>query len=156
MKILFLDHDGVICLYKNWGTRYNSTNELFDSFDKGAVTVLNDIIQKTDCEIVVSSDWRLYESLENMQKLYQKRGIIKVPIAYTPYLYSRLKSEIQRVSEIITWVEQNQPELWVAVDDMNLRELGEEHFVQTPKGKEGIKQCGLKDKILKRLGYESK
>ena len=41
MRILFLDHDGVICFGKD--------------FDKKAVKVLNQIIEKSDCEIIVNS-----------------------------------------------------------------------------------------------------
>ena len=28
MKVLFLDHDGVICLEKQWGTRYDKQQKL--------------------------------------------------------------------------------------------------------------------------------
>jgi hypothetical protein len=83
MKILFLDHDGVICLSNNWGGRskkwakYRSANPhsskekkdapvsvRFDDFDKKAIKILNEIIEETGCEIVVSSDWKLHATLE--------------------------------------------------------------------------------------------
>ena len=64
MKVIFLDHDGVICLYDNWGSRLKKQKEWggrklsmgpleipleyrFDNFDKKAVEVLNDILEKT-------------------------------------------------------------------------------------------------------------
>ena len=72
MKVIFLDHDGVICLSNNFGSRHKkqikvrtkmtqSIKELpvdarFDNFNKKAVKVLNEILLKTDAEIVVSSD----------------------------------------------------------------------------------------------------
>ena len=59
-KILFLDHDGVICLEKQWAGRYNKydqagkTSEMairdlpvysrFDDFDQDCVNVLNQIL----------------------------------------------------------------------------------------------------------------
>ena len=85
MKILFLDNDGVICLSSNWGgrskkwSRYRSENpessrELkdapvtvrFDDFDKKAVSILNEVLQETGAEIVVSSDWKLHGNLEEL------------------------------------------------------------------------------------------
>ena len=57
MKVLFLDHDGVICLSSQWGGRfkkkgYDSNPETpldirMDSFDTKAVKVLNQIIEET-------------------------------------------------------------------------------------------------------------
>jgi hypothetical protein len=50
---------------------------------------------------------------------------------------------------------------WVAVDDLNMSEKfgdvsggyqwGLNNFVWTPKPKEGIKQCGVKEKIINFL-----
>ena len=35
----------------------------FDNFDQKAVKVLNEILEQTDAEIVVSSDWRLHATI---------------------------------------------------------------------------------------------
>ena len=40
---------------------------------------------------------------------------------------------------------------YCAVDDMDLSALGDEHFVQCTHSREGIKQTGIKEKIIKRL-----
>jgi hypothetical protein len=48
MKILFLDHDGVICLSSEWGSRFKNKEGLdsvFDRFNEKAVRVLNQIIE---------------------------------------------------------------------------------------------------------------
>ena len=181
MKVLFLDHDGVICLPNNWGSRYKkqkafqkkhgfiSVNKMdvfhrFDSFDKKAVDVLNEIITITDLEIVISSDWRLYCTLEEMQKFYQKEGVIKSPIGFTP-IFKDIKDvpedfpwkmsiclEQQRAFEIKTWLNEN-PNVtnWVAVDDLDMRSeiWGLDNFVLCSKSSEGIKQSGVKEKIIK-------
>ena len=71
MKVLFLDHDGVICLSTEWGSRFNNgdgLDSLFDRFNPKAIKVLNQIIEETDCEIVVSSDWRFHCTSEVLKK----------------------------------------------------------------------------------------
>jgi len=169
--ILFLDHDGVICLSSEWGGRfkkkgYDNNPETpldirMDNFNAKAVKVLNEIIEETGCEIVISSDWKRWGTLEQMKEMYITRGI-KPPIDYTPDLkdfnegeYSLLKwrnlYDTIRVHEINEYLKNN-PDVthWVAVDDMNLSDL--ENFVMTTRPhNEGIKQCGLKEKIIKFL-----
>jgi hypothetical protein len=174
MKILFLDHDGVICLATEWGSRFKN-KEKFDRFNEKAVKILNKIIKETDCEIVVSSDWKNHVTLEQMQELYKIRGILKSPIDYTPdadysddFKWSReYEYEQSRCLEIKTWLK-NHPDVtnWVAVDDMSLSnkyyfeydkyrgEWGLENFVHTPLHNEGIKQSSVKDKIIKILNGE--
>jgi len=164
MKVLFLDHDGVICLAAQWGSRFKNKEGLdstFDRFDPKAIRILNEIIDKTDCEIVISSDWRFHATLEEMQELYRIRGIKKVPIDYTPDFSSTLeKAAESRSWEILDWVKAH-PEIthWAAVDDLDMSRhfnegkytFGFDNFVLTPRSKEGIKQCGIKEKIIKCL-----
>ena len=156
MKVIFLDHDGVICLQSEWGGRFKRDREgldsVFDDFNSKAIVILNKIIEATDCEIVVSSDWRHYATLEQMQEIYQIRGIKKSPIGMTGSVdYSNAQLlEKDRCVEIHQYLEKH-PEIteWVAVDDMDLSTLG--NFVQTPNSREGIKQTGIKEKIIKFL-----
>jgi hypothetical protein len=191
MKILFLDNDGVICLSNNWGGRtkkwakYRSENPdggkekkdapveyRFDDFDKKAIKVLNEIIEETGCEIVVSSDWKLHATLEELGDYYESQGIIKRPIALTPniqnctvhgnvFIWSpRWDLEQTRTIEIRQYLHDH-PEVthWVSVDDLNMGKIGEpwkdewaiDNFVLTPKSNEGIKQSGVKEKIIKFL-----
>jgi len=171
MKVLFLDHDGVICLSSEWGGRFkkkgfdsNPETPLdmrMDNFNKKAIKVLNEIIEITGCEIIISSDWKRHGTLEQMKEMYITRGI-KAPIAYTPDIKdfdedanSLLKWGNQydtiRVHEIKEYLK-NHPEVthWVAVDDMDLSELG--NFVMTKKPySEGIKQSGVKEKVINFL-----
>ena len=200
MKAIFLDHDGVICLFNNWGSRskkwakYRSANPdsslefkdkpvncRFDDFDKKAIKILNEIIEQTGCEIIVSSDWRLHATLEELGDYYISQGIIKRPIAVTDIFKDlfpkewnafrfRAELELERSMEIGHWLE-NHPEVthWVAVDDLNMsseflskyfsdgesdKNPGLSNFVLTPKSSEGIKQCGIKEKIIKFLTNE--
>ena len=200
MKVLFLDNDGVICLSNNWGGRAvkwanfkrdnpdsDATFEnkpiqcRFDDFDDKAVKVLNEILEETGAEIVVSSDWRLHANLEELGDYYESQGIIKRPIAVTDQFKDvfpkewnafrfRAELELERSMEIGHWLE-NHPEVthWAAVDDLNMsaeflskyfskeesdKNPGLTNFVLTPRSREGIKQSGVKEKIVKFLKDE--
>jgi len=170
MKVLFLDHDGVICLSSEFGSRFKNSeglDSMFDRFNNKAIKVLNDIIRETDCEIVVSSDWKYHSNFSQLQELYKIRGILKSPIDCTPfYLYPEDYDEIEfnpkydleqnRSLEIKRWLRLH-PDVtnWVAVDDLNMNgenfRWGLKNFVHTPFIREGIKQSGVKDKIIKFL-----
>lgn len=201
MKVIFLDNDGVICLSNNWGSRYKkqkkwggrkpfmTSKEIpveyrFDDFDDKAVKVLNEILEETGAEIVVSSDWRLHVTIEELGDYYESKGIIKRPIDgtevfhFTNWLEEGFVSdsndfpwnrtfdrEQERHFEILRWL-RDHPEVthWVAVDDLHMgihvenssygpfdRDWGLENFVWTPRDFEGIKQSGVKEKILKHL-----
>ena len=201
MKVIFLDNDGVICLSNNWGSRYKkqekwggrklsmTSKEIpveyrFDNFDDKAVKVLNEILEETGAEIVVSSDWRLHATIEELGDYYESKGIIKRPIDGTevfhftnwleegfvpdhndfPWIRTSDREQ-ERHFEIKRWL-RDHPEVtqWVAVDDLHMgihvenssygpfdRDWGLENFVWTPRDFEGIKQSGIKEKILKYL-----
>jgi hypothetical protein len=141
----------------------------FDNFDEKAVKVLNEILEETGAEIVVSSDWKRWATVEEMGEYYESKGIIKKPIAFTDsILYDDYddfpwhnKSELEqtRSLEIAQYIGQN-PVIthWVAIDDLNMsltdvddKTWGLKNFVLTPENKEGIKQTGIKEKVLEYL-----
>jgi len=196
MKVIFLDHDGVICLSTEWGGRHKkhiragrklsqSISSLpvmsrFDNFNKKAIRVLNEILEETGAEIVISSDWKRWATVEEMGEYYESQGIKKKPIDFTPnlgqctwyidaypagYAWSReWETEQTRSIEIKQYLV-NHPEVthWVSVDDLKMgktclhysvlheHEWGLDNFVETPKMTEGIKQTGIKENILKFL-----
>jgi hypothetical protein len=195
MKVIFLDNDGVICLSTEWGGRHKKQQKAgrklsqsvgsldvqyrFDNFNKKAVAVLNSIIEETGAEIVVSSDWKRWATVDELGDYYESQGIIKRPIDATAFcrdLYNdggaaHLKDEDinwnrqwmleqERHVEILHWLKQH-PEVthWVAIDDLNMaknyddieRTWGLENFVLTPRSMEGIKQSGIKEKVLEFL-----
>jgi hypothetical protein len=193
MRCIFLDHDGVICLSNNWGGRtkkwskYRSKNPesssdkrdapvdvRFDDFDEKSVGILNQILEETGAEIVVSSDWKRWANVEEMGEYYESKGIIRKPIALTPdlgdctwenedrenWVWSpRWDLEMSRVVEIRQYL-YDHPEIthWVAIDDLHLgktdeswKNWGLDNFVLTPRSNEGIKQSGIKEKVIKYL-----
>lgn len=151
----------------------------FDNFDKKAIKVLNSILEETGADIVVSSDWKYHATLEELGDYYISQGIIKRPIAVTDkfkdiypsewtQLRFRSELELERSMEIQHWLK-NHPEIthWVAIDDLNMsiefletrfthkdnsnKKPGLFNFVLTPRSSEGIKQCGIKEKVLEFL-----
>lgn len=190
MKVIFLDNDGVICLDSNWGGRkkkwekYLKANPQcpseahapvdirFDNFDTKAIKTLNQILEATGAEIIVSSDWRKDASLEELGEYYIQQGIIKKPIGVTKFIddcenakdfnfHYFDKYEQQRCFEIKQYL-LDHPEItqWVAVDDLilggdvlvpNISEWGLDNFVRCIGLNQGIKRSGLKEKIIKFL-----
>jgi hypothetical protein len=201
MKVIFLDHDGVICLSNNWGSRMKkqekwggrklsmSMREIpiehrFDNFDKKAINVLNQILEETGAEIVVSSDWKKWATTEELGEYYELHGIAKKPIDCTEFFYTfeeeTVKSlapevrivmrsvdqlEKERHVEILKWLRDHpEVEKWAAIDDLHMgihveasrygphdRDWGLSNFVWTPRDWEGIKQTGIKEKVLNFL-----
>jgi hypothetical protein len=148
----------------------------FDNFNKKAIEILNEILKETGAEIVVSSDWKKWANVEELGEYYEQQGINKKPIAFTKNLndcevpqnfpWSRTYDLEQSRSLEIKQYLQDHPEIthWVAVDDLNMgipqtnetwgeieMDWGLTNFVLTPKGNEGIKQSGIKEKIIKFL-----
>lgn len=145
----------------SWGTM--DVFHRFDDFDKKAVKILNQILTETGAEIVVSSDWKKHATLEELGDYYGSQGIIKRPIALTKdwigcdrsddfEWVKSLKYEQERSFEINQYIIDN-PEIthWVAVDDLDMtirKTWGVKNFVLTPKMNEGIKQSGVREKIM--------
>lgn len=184
MKVIFLDNDGVVCLSTEWGGRSKKKSKYLkefpgtestmpawvkmDNFNDKAVKVLNSILEQTGAEIVVSSDWKLYCTLDELKEMFTKYGVVKQPIDTTPNIPLKYDKQYYtagelaefRISEINMWLKEH-PEVnqWVAVDDLPLGVIdtfensfgGLTNFVLTPKSSEGIKQSGIKEKILKFL-----
>lgn len=195
MKAIFLDHDGVICLAQQWGSRFKKGKEYlgraytdvpvecrFDNFDRKAIKTLNEILTESGAEIIISSDWKKHATVEELGEYYEQQGIIKKPIGMTEkfnfvawrdegiipietFPWRRdLALEQERYFEIKKYL-QDHPEItqWVAIDDLHMgttytdysgvneRDWGLTNFVWTPNDMEGIKQTGIKEKILKFL-----
>jgi hypothetical protein len=138
----------------------------FDDFDRKAIKTLNSILEQTGAEIIVSSDWRKQGTLEELGEYYLAQGVIKKPIAITTTFIGvtkpdnfewikKLQYEQERSLEITGYLEKN-PNIthWVAVDDLNMslhENWGLTNFVHTPRMSEGIKQLGIKEKIINFL-----
>ena len=149
MKIIFLDHQGVMY------TRKHPNPGKLDDFDMKTVKELNSILElDSSIELVVSSDWKYWVDFEEMCRFYVKQGL-KAPIAYTPktlnYTYSIYNQ--QRAKEIKAWLNNNQDlniTHWVAIDDMDMRDHLD-NFVWINQVQDGITQSGAKELLLQHL-----
>lgn len=121
-KVLFLDFDGVLNSEQHY-----LTNSPQEELDKRAVAHLAKIIEATDCEIVISSTWRKFYSLEELRDILMDYGL---PEQYgpkiidkTPDLDKRISGSIlhtsaKRGDEVRLWLEENNFDgNYVAVDD---------------------------------------
>ena len=143
MKVIFLDHQWTMYL-----KQHPNIGKL-DFFDKEAINVLNEIIEKTNAEIVVSSDWKLWVKLEEMKQFYLKQNI-KEPISYTKYFNNGVNAE-KRANEINIWLEEHKEVTnWVAIDDLDMRSYLT-NFAWIYEKEQGIKQKGIKEIILSFL-----
>ena len=164
---LFLDYDGVLATVNQFNLTPQSKSWLFGTyfggdgiypFDKKCVKVLNEILSQFDCDIVVSSDWRLYNTIEQLQKIFEDNGVKGKIVGVTPnYPTSMSWLEKNRAGEIMKYAKDNDIDKWLAIDDLCLfnhfgtQEFAEDHFSMCNSEFEGIKQSGLIDKIINKL-----
>lgn len=165
---IFLDIDGVLATThqyytnpKNWGDEYKRYR-----YDIKCVKVFNEILNNLNEHVIIlSSDWKLHYSIETMNRIFEINGINTIVTDITDNLWgTKFKSVVQlndcRADEILKYVHEHQIENWLAIDDLDLSPwIDENHFVRTPRANEGIKQSGIKDKILNILlndNYEDK
>jgi len=148
-KVMFLDIDGPLatndCFAK---TEYKFGINIY-KWNPKCVNVLNEIIEETGLEIILSSDWRKYFDLKNLDEIFKWNNVIKSPIAVTDQYKYKLSSsgDIDRVYQIDRFLKNNSIKNWVAVDDMDLKSDIVTNFVQV-EGEEGISAEGIKEKLI--------
>ncbi len=155
MRILFLDLDGVMATTSCYGRGKDNKWGAY-MFDPKCVAVINFILQETSAEIILSSDWRHHYTLQEMREIFCHNNVIKGPIGFTTLSKSYTGDNLEngRADEIESWLKTH---CWkgdikyVVVDDLNMSERLYPNFVLCPKESEGIKQSGIKEKILEIL-----
>jgi len=153
---LFLDIDGVMVTtrqhFEHMHPEYHASY-----FDKKCVKVLNEILKKRRGSVIVlSSDWKLSYELPRMEKIFTEFGITTMVTDITPDLWGVQFTSLKqldecRATEILQYVKEHELTNWVAIDDLNLFPWIPDNFVRCTHSTEGIKQSGVKDKILKIL-----
>lgn len=156
MKILYTDIDYVLSLDSEPNKKETKWGWV-SPFNIKAVRIYNVILELTGAEIVISSDWKIHWTLEELKEIFADTKIVKTPIGITPDLWGDKFTSLQqleecRASEILKHVEQFKPEAWVAIDDLKLTPwLLDENFVHLPRSNEGIKQSSKKEEIIRKL-----
>lgn len=164
--IIFLDIDGVLTtdteynrIRKKFWDKYDTAKQLRIPypFNPGCVKVFNEILDETDADIVLSSDWRKYWDLEQLDTIFRFNKVVKSPMGKTgnfPTSFSAMDKN--RAHEIDIYRKEHNITNYVIIDDLDLEHFVPiEHFVKTTD-REGIKQSNVKQKILKVLKNEQK
>lgn len=163
--ILFLDIDGVLATHKQYmmnRKKFQDKNSIAKElnilypFDPKCVKVFNEILDATDADIVLSSDWKLHYSLEDIDKIFKFNGVNKSPIDTTVNEDASMSNmTMNRAFQIGEYVTRKNITNYVVIDDLNVGKYmvitnEEDKFFLTDDF-EGIKKVGLKDKIIKKL-----
>lgn len=121
---IFLDIDGVMVIDEEETRLHHKFMKPF--FDSDCVQVLNEIIEKFNPDIIISSDWKDKLSIDNLNEIFRDFGVNTEIKGITKSLWKiKFKSfqelEICRAEEIMDFVIKNELINWVAIDDLFLK-----------------------------------
>lgn len=157
--IMFLDLDGVLATSAQFDMKNRHPKYDCYPFDNKCIKVFNEILRETDPIIILTSDWKYHYNQVMMNNIFRWNEIIKPISDFTSSLWgTKFKSvndlEQCRAQEILEFLDEHDftNNKWVAIDDLDLSPyLPDENFIHTPRVNEGIKQTGIKEKIIKQL-----
>ena len=110
-NILILDLDGVLINTPHWKPDQLHTDGYSD-FDQRCVKKLNQILEETGYDIILSSDRRKKTNIDLMNIYFENRSIIKPIIGYIPeYDVSN------RLEEIELFLSEYNPTNYLIIDD---------------------------------------
>ena len=149
MKIIFLDIDGVLFTNNHYSFLTLNRQKIRDKFgfyfDPACIIRFNEIIDKTNAKIVISSSWKM-QGVQNLKECFIDRGIKGEIIDVTTSMTSEGKFFFCREDEIKYWLNKNVVDNYAVVDDLD---LDIDNFVKTSM-KDGITE-NVKDKIINIL-----
>lgn len=146
MRVIFLDFDGVL----NTPAFLDEVGDYgaiaaAHQIDTRAVDELNRLVGLTGAKVVVSSTWRRYHSVEELQKLLESRGFRGEVIGKTPELWCYRGAEIQ------DWLyEHLEVEQFVILDDDNDMEKLAVKMVQMDPDK-GLTEADVDEAVKNML-----
>lgn len=177
MKI-FLDIDGVLSTNNEFYSPkipFYNDNEWAEklslpwSFNKDCVEAFNKILDtRHDIEIVLSSDWRNYWSLEELDIIFKNFGVKKSPVDYTTknsvyFSYNRTRNRVSDIEEYLlknsmidNETETIALEEWIIIDDLNVgaylpEELKNRFFLTSNEN--GLLENNIYEQIIKYLSH---
>jgi hypothetical protein len=157
-KVIFLDIDGVIATIYEFNMTHFAKSYLHQydvyPFNHKCVEVLNQILALTKAEIIISSDWRSIFSPEELNDIFMINGVKESPAAATPDLNTQLTGkslEEIRILEIKSFLKDNKVYNYLVVDDLDMSEGFGDNFVRCASSRDGIKETGLINKIIRSL-----
>lgn len=133
MKVLFLDFDGVLnSIQYAVLMRRRGDDGYGEAFDPLAVSNLLEVLDRVpDLKIVVSSAWRLGDTVEGLRDLLSKNGIPAERII--DKTANQSQKGYERGYEIQDWLEAHPEvtEFAIVDDDSDMLESQKERFVHT-------------------------
>jgi hypothetical protein len=104
----------------------------------------------------LSSDWKDHYTINQLNEIFEWNKVNAKISGVTDSSWgiqfrSMQQLEECRSFEINKYVNEHEITNWVAIDDLNLKFWIPDRFVHCTRENEGIKQSGVKDKILKIL-----
>jgi len=140
MFVLFLDMDGVLVTeqsYFYWNQQGDETRKEImgaSRFCPIAVSNLNYLCANVpELRIVISSSWRTYYSLEQIQSLLEEDGFLHRDRLIDVTQVLSLHGNDRRFMEISKWLEKHgEVTDWVAIDDHDYN-IPEENLCLTPQ-----------------------
>lgn len=157
MKYIFLDIDGVLatddCYFKKKFKIDKGKVDMPYPWDLLAIESLNNIIKKTECKIVISSDWRKHWITPDLKKMFDHYGLPPDLIVGTTGDLKKFSEgyESARTREIYQYVGDNLTanDEWVAVDDMYLQFENPDRFIRIEDT--GIGIVSKEEEIISKL-----
>lgn len=139
MKLIFLDFDGVLNSRTFFNAQKNRDKDdklvLVDydeMFDTKAVALINQLVEKTKAEVVVSSSWRILHDLEDLNKILKKFGATFEAIDVTPRLYEERGIEIQTYLDYVASKGDIVESFIIIDDDSDMAHFrNTNHFIKT-------------------------
>lgn len=128
LNIIFLDFDGVLdtAFYDSYLEQHNipSCDESGRPiFDPVCTRYLKQIVEITHAQIVVSSDWKYYDSLEDLRKMWEERQMPGSLLDVTPNI------KISRGAEISEWLNgMTNISNYVIIDDLGIENFNEDQL----------------------------
>lgn len=152
--VIFLDFDGVMdtAYYDLYLTNHDmAEKDRFGVvFDPDCISNLAKIIKKTGADIVVSSTWKYFMSLTDLQEMWKYRNLPGNVIDITPNVTSK------RGKQIDAWLQEHSVDNYAIIDD-----LGADNFTlaQIPHLFVVNPYTGLDnettDRIINHLAYQN-
>ncbi|MCG8576836.1 MAG: HAD domain-containing protein [Flavobacteriales bacterium] len=108
MRLLFLDIDGVLnsdLWYKS--EQCKKQQEPLNHFDPKNVSILNNLVKKTEAKVVITSTWRNNHSQEDLKQILKAAGLKIEIVGFTPDL-RRNQDFVIRGNEILKWCMDNE------------------------------------------------
>lgn len=154
---IFLDIDGVLATENE---RFYLSVKKYDQelnvygFDKKCVKVFNEICAELNPIIILSSDWQHHYTIKQINDFFERQGITHKITDVTGTAYGDKFTNLSQLEEcraydIVQYAKKHGIKKYLAIDDLDLNHWLDGYFVRTPRAFEGIKQSGVKNKILK-------